>query len=252
MTRTQTVPMKLAWFAATLTLLAPFAQNSAVAQVRFHGEASGASVKVLSWRDIPFRTVVRQEHDFSCGSAALATLLTYHYGRPTTEAEAFKEMFAAGDQAKIQKVGFSLLDMKTFLEHRGVSADGFRIDLDGLAADGRPVIALIDLGAYRHFVVIKGITTDQVLVGDPAAGLKTYSRAQFKKIWSGVSFAIHDKAMPKPAVFNAAAEWRPWAVAPVGDYDPTQPLGRPMADLPLYQISAAQPSLADITAGVRP
>ncbi|RYF14189.1 MAG: peptidase C39, partial [Oxalobacteraceae bacterium] len=31
-----------------------------------------------------FETVVRQQYDFSCGSAALATLLRYHYDDPQT------------------------------------------------------------------------------------------------------------------------------------------------------------------------
>ena len=91
----------------------------ALAQVSFHGEGAGASVKVTSWRDIPFRTVVRQQYDFSCGSAAVATLLTYQYGRKVSEAEVFKAMYAVGDQEKIQKVGFSMLDMKRYLDEHG-------------------------------------------------------------------------------------------------------------------------------------
>ena len=43
------------------------------AQVRTHGEFGGSyTIGVTSWRDIPFRTVVRQQYDYSCGSAAVA------------------------------------------------------------------------------------------------------------------------------------------------------------------------------------
>src|SRR5208283_4171640 len=62
-----------------------------------------------------FRTTWHQQYDFSCGSAAVATLLSFHYGRPTNETTVFKAMFAAGDQARIQVQGFSLLDMKRYL-----------------------------------------------------------------------------------------------------------------------------------------
>ena len=70
-----------------------------------------ARLNVVSYRDIPFRTVVRQRYDFSCGSAALATLLRYHYNRDVGEEQVFRAMYAAGDPCVIQPVGFSLLDM---------------------------------------------------------------------------------------------------------------------------------------------
>jgi predicted double-glycine peptidase len=229
--------LKIAAAALLVLTSAPAVAN---AQVRFHNEAGGATVRVLSWREIPFRTVVRQEHDYSCGSAALATLLTYHYGKPTSEPQAFSAMFSRGDQAKIRKVGFSMLDMKRYLQARGIQADGFRIGLDELAASRWPAIALIDLGAYRHFVVIKGVSKDKVLVGDPAQGLRIYPRAQFMKMWNGISFAIHDTPTALPANFNAPAEWRPWAVAPVGLVESSSPLGRITNEQPYYQITPTQ------------
>ena len=87
-------------------------------------------------------------------SAALATLLTYHYGIRTSETDAFQAVFATGDQEKIKRVGFSMLDMKKYLETRGIRADGFRMTVDDFEEFGAPVIALIDLGSYRHFVVV--------------------------------------------------------------------------------------------------
>ena len=194
-------------------LAASVAAVPAAAQVRFYGEPMTATVQVRSWRDIPFRTVVRQQHDYSCGSAALATLLTYHYGIKTTETDAFKAMYEKGDQAKIQKVGFSMLDMKHYLADHGIVANGYRLTLDEVAKSKTPVIALINLGVYRHFVVIKGVEGDNVLVGDPAAGLKTAPRAAFEKMWNGIALAIEPPA-GRPASFNVASEWSPWSRAP--------------------------------------
>jgi uncharacterized protein len=170
---------------------------------------------IFSYRDIPFRTVIRQQYDFSCGSAALATLLKFHYGKNTNEAEIFQAMYLAGDQEKIQKVGFSLLDMKQYLDRNGFPSDGYRMTLDDVLKTGVPAITVIAIGAYRHFVVIKGVQNDMVLVGDPALGLKTYPKADFEKIWNGIVFMIHKDAVPDPK-FNVVAEWTPWARAPVG------------------------------------
>ena len=115
-----------------------------------------------------FRRTWHQQFDFSCGSAALATLLTFHYDAPIDETSVFKAMFAVGDQPQIRAKGFSLLDMKKFLESRGYKADGVRSSLDTLISVGVPAIALISDHGYRHFVVVKGADHDRVLLGDPA------------------------------------------------------------------------------------
>jgi len=120
---------------------------------------------IVSLKEARFQTVYRQQLDFSCGSAALASLLTFHYERPTTEQQALLAMWEAGDQAKIQRLGFSLLDMKKFLETLGLRSDGFEVPLDNLRKAGIPAIALINTNGYKHFVVIKGVTDDEVLVG---------------------------------------------------------------------------------------
>ena len=106
-------------------------------------EFGGAySVPVKSMKtilaEIKFRTTVRQKFDFSCGSAAVATLLTHHYQRPVTEEEVIKVMYAKGDQAKIQREGFSLLDMKQYLETNGFLADGFEATVDQIIKFGAP------------------------------------------------------------------------------------------------------------------
>lgn len=211
------------------------------AEVRLFGEAGVATVQVMSWRDIPFRTVVRQAHDYSCGSAAVATLLTYSYGRPTSESDVFTRMYALGDQDRIRKVGFSMLDMKRFLEARGLAADGYRLSLDELAALRQPTIALITIGRYRHFIVVKGMTADRVLIGDPALGLRSVAREDFAKLWNGVVLAARDgPGAPEPR-YNQASEWSPWATSPLG------PAAAPHSTFevlrrepPLYQITPVQ------------
>lgn len=212
------------------------------AQVRFHGEAGGTyTVNVISWRDIPFRTVVRQQYDYSCGSAALATLLRFHYGVRVGETEIFRSMFERGDQARIRQVGFSMLDMRSYLEARGFRADGLRLSLDRLAALNMPVIALITRGNYRHFVVIKGVSGNRVLIGDPTFGLQTYSRADFQAVWNGVVLAIRQSpAGTQAPTFNSAEEWRPWAVAPVRMAPQAVSPSDLLREMPeLYQITAA-------------
>jgi predicted double-glycine peptidase len=173
-------------------------------------EGGTANLHVISYAEIPFQTVIHQQYDYSCGSAALATLLTFHYGVRTSEAELFKAMYAAGDQARIQKLGFSLLDMKRYLVAHGFQADGYQLGLNDLVAAATPAIALIQVGSYRHFVVIKGIASGRILVGDPSQGLHVYIATDFAKLWNGVVFMIHPSS-GAPGIFNSASEWRRWA-----------------------------------------
>lgn len=216
----------------------------ASAEVRFHGEAGGHyGVAVMSWRDIPFRTVVRQQYDFSCGSAAVATLLRFHYKRDVTETQAFRLMYDTGDQEKIRTVGFSMLDMKRYLESLGYRADGFRMSLDRLAQMRVPAIALIDRDGYKHFVVVKGVRGDKVLIGDPSRGLEIHSRAAFEGWWNGIALAIRSgPGAQDDLAFNRDEEWRPWASAPVdtiGDRNHPGALTRELP--PLYQITPVSP-----------
>jgi predicted double-glycine peptidase len=218
--------------------------NDSAAEVRFHGEAGVHNrVGVTSWRDIPFRTVVRQQYDYSCGSAALATLMRFHYGVSVGEGEIFRAMFERGDQERIRRVGFSMLDMRSFLETRGFTADGLRLSLDRLATLNAPAIALITHDNYRHFVVVKGISDTHVLVGDPTFGLQTHTREEFEAMWNGVVLAI--RRAPEGAatpVFNQDDEWRPWAVAPLGDVPGPQSPSQLTRDFPeIYQLAPHAP-----------
>ena len=201
------------WKVALVAIVIAAATRPADAQLRIAAEMGGpAEIRVTSYRDIPFRTVVRQEHDYSCGSAAFATLLTFHYGAPRTEAEVFQAMYEAGDKKRIQAQGFSLLEMKLYLDNQGYPSDGFRLTYDRLAGLDAPSIAMIDTGNYRHFVVVKGVANDRILVGDPMLGLRTYRRADFEKIWNGIAFLIRERG--SEASYNDLHEWLPYAPTP--------------------------------------
>lgn len=167
-----------------------------------------------SLKEIRFRSTLRQQYDFSCGSAALATLLTYHYGHAVGEQAVFEQMYLHGNQARIRKEGFSMLDMQRFLAARGFQADGFALPLAKLVEARLPAIVLIADRGYQHFVVVKGAADGRVLIGDPSRGLRALSVAAFEAIWVGrLLFVVH--GYPGSAQFNAVAEWRAAPAAPL-------------------------------------
>lgn len=208
-----TAAIKAALGASLLGLAAP-----ALGEVRLSSEAGGNyRVKVMSWWEIPFRSVVRQQYDFSCGSAAVATLLTHHYRKPTPERVAFAQMWKAGDQPTIRKVGFSMFDMKSYLDSVGLKAAGYRLDEEGLRKLKRPAIVLLDLRGFKHFVVVKGIRGERVLVGDPMLGLNEYALRDFLKVWNGIALIVRPAANDREPLYNLAGDWGPWSKAPMED-----------------------------------
>jgi predicted double-glycine peptidase len=180
--------------------------------------AGGANfrVPVKSMRELRFTSTTRQQYDFSCGSAALATLLTYHYNYPINETTAFQAMWDIGDQAKIRREGFSLLDMQRYLAKIGFKADGFQVPLQKLFDSNMPAIVLISEKGYNHFVVIKGADDGRILLGDPSSGTRAITREHFESIWpTRLLFVIHDA--PVKPTFNTAFDWRAAPRAPLGE-----------------------------------
>lgn len=168
------------------------------------------SVPVASMKSVRYRSTVHQQYDFSCGSAALATLLTHHYGFAVREEDTFTQMFQRGNQQKIKQEGFSLFDIKQFLESHGFQADGFEAKLDALAQAKIPAIVLINERGYNHFVVVKGLRGNRVLIGDPSTGVRSVLREDFERSWANrIVFVIRNHT--DRAVFNREADW---ALAP--------------------------------------
>jgi predicted double-glycine peptidase len=231
-------------FAALLAASASLALPAFAAD--YQQVASGGPntrLHVESMAERKFSTVVRQQYDFSCGSAAIATLLTHHYDRPTTETDAFKAMWEVGDQERIKQLGFSLLEMKRYLESINLKADGFRLTLDRMQEIGVPGIALIEIKGYRHFVVIKGVTPKTVLIGDPSSGVVSRSRKEFEKHWDGTILFVRSEVSRGRANFNKVADW---ALVPSAPYD----RAHDVESLQSLSISQTRPSFSGLNIGV--
>jgi len=200
-----------------LLMLPTFCSNAG--SLNFNGVAGAGNydVPVTSFLERRFKTVYKQQYDFSCGSATLASLLTYHYDDAVDEQSVFVDMYQNGDRQKIQKQGFSLLDIKLYLERHGYRSDGFKIKLDQLITANVPAITIINNNGYMHFVIIKGVNEREVLVGDPAVGIKVMPRDEFEEMWGNrILFLIHDKQDVAARHFQDQQEWALRVKAPLG------------------------------------
>jgi predicted double-glycine peptidase len=138
-----------------------------------------------------FRYIVRQHTVFSCGAAALATLLKYGYDLNVDEATVLAGLMGVANPETVRKQGFSLLDIKHYVDDLGLRGRGYRITETRLLTVRVPTLVLIQTNGYRHFVVLKRIDQGRVEIADPALGNTNMSLAQFMQIWpSRALFAV--------------------------------------------------------------
>jgi uncharacterized protein len=220
--------MKKFWATLAVVLGGLCGQSAEAGSIALPVEIGGAyTVPTTTMREARFSAMIRQQYDFSCGSAALSTLLSFHYRFPVSEQTVFEEMFEHGEQDKIKTEGFSLLDMKRYLEAHGYEADGFEAPLAKLASAGIPAIVLINDNGYNHFVVVKGLRDQRVLIGDPSGGTRAMTQEKFESIWvNQILFIISNHQ--DVAGFNLAADWRVAVRAPLGNGIDHQGIGQSM------------------------
>lgn len=184
----------VSWLAMSLAFGSLFVANhSEAAPIRLGNVVPGTSItkEVQSIRERRFENLIAQETDFSCGAASLATILKYAYGRSDiTEVDVLEGMFEVADQEVAERMGFSLLDLRNYVDSIGLRARGYEIEQDALDAVSIPVIVLLDLSGYQHFVVLKKVSGDRVYIGDPALGNKVMERSEFVEAWNNIIFAV--------------------------------------------------------------
>jgi hypothetical protein len=161
------------------------------------------NVPVRSVVELRFKNMVRQAYDISCGAAAMATILKYYYAEEVTEQQIIAAMLELGDKEKIQKDGFSLLEMKRFAEQRGYVSAGYRIkDVENLSKLKVPVITLVNVRGYAHFVVVKGVAQGQVFLADPAFGNRSRPLESFAGEWNNVVLVVLSEARGGNSAFT--------------------------------------------------
>lgn len=138
-----------------------------------------------------FRGIVKQAYDYSCGSAALTTLLNGYIGEKLTEQETMNGLLRYGEYDRIvERRSFSLLDMKRFVTALGYSSGGFKGQFSDLVKLDKPAIVPIAYAGFKHFVVFKDYQKGRVFVADPALGNLSFSAEHFQEIWDNNTLFI--------------------------------------------------------------
>ncbi len=165
------------------------------------GSGTRIDVPLKSMKDLRDQNLVKQRLDYSCGAAALATILRYGFGDEVTEREILVNLFdllSEDEEGLRRKEGFSLLDLQRVAQARGYKAQGFRLAPEYLPKLGGPVIVFIEPRGYKHFAVLRGARGDRVYLADPSRGNIRMPAYRFLDSWlgengKGIIFVIEPK-----------------------------------------------------------
>lgn len=168
---------------------------------------------VESFRDLRYDKVIGQTSTYTCGAAAVATLLLFFYDAPSSEHEivVLMEGFALerGNESDGSQ-GVTAYDLKRSLASKGLVAAGYHVTLGALEdlflQGGLPVIAHVTC-PNRHFLVVVGVLEGHVLVADPSWGrsIMPVAELETRKGMSGIVLV----PLPRPdAASHARAEQR--------------------------------------------
>lgn len=128
----------------------------------------------LTYREMRYECAVGQTTEYSCGPAAVATLLVIFYGLDVREAEVLRiaeeHDAAAGREPG---AGISAYALKLALASFGVPATGLLVTLQSLSeyfAQGGLPLVLHTTRPRMHYVVAIGVVDGQAVLADPGWG----------------------------------------------------------------------------------
>jgi len=139
-----------------------------------------------NWLSLRRKNVVMQQSDYSCGAAALATLIRYYWGDPITETDLLNTILSVltFDQVKDRiENGLTMTDLRKAAVARGYLASMGRRTLAELTELRVPAVVRIEKNDYEHFVVFRGIVNDRVFLADPMRGNLRIHICEFSQQW---------------------------------------------------------------------
>jgi predicted double-glycine peptidase len=142
---------------------------------------------VESWQGLKRKNVVMQQREYSCGAAALATLLRYYWDDTSaTEAKYLAElakMLTPAETADRITNGLTLTDLRRLAVQTGYLASIGTLTYDKLTESKVPLVLGITVEEYRHFVVYRGTDGEYVYLADPMRGNIRTPVWQFQAQW---------------------------------------------------------------------
>lgn len=146
---------------------------------------------VRSWIDVKNDQLVRQGFDYSCGSAALATLLSHYYDANISERMILESVLAArGINEEASELenqegnnGLSFYDLSQYALTQGFKGVGIALGMEELRKLQIPVIVYVKIRNQEHFTVLKKMDERYAYLADPSFGNIRVNHAKFREMF---------------------------------------------------------------------
>jgi predicted double-glycine peptidase len=173
--------------------------------------------KPLSYLEQKYSVTVPQRFDFTCGAAALATLITHYWDQNTSEAKVLetlhsrysKDTMSSEVWKEMQKKGFSLDDLIWAANKLGFEAQAASLPAEELGKIDGPIIVHVLEAKDSHFTVLRLRAAGWTYLSDPVQGAVTLTNEEFDRKYTGSALAVWKKSSPLP---KAALLGRPYPV----------------------------------------
>ncbi len=128
------------------------------------------------WRPYPF---IQQQSSSDCGAACLA-MISQYWGKRLS-------LNTLRNLARVDRLGASLQGLAAASQTLGYDALPVRASLSKLESYSNPWIAHWQ---GIHYVVVWRVTSDRILIADPAIGKRWLWRSQFADRWTGYALLL--------------------------------------------------------------
>jgi uncharacterized protein len=170
---------------------------------------NGTLQPVVTWKTAMERNIVMQRYDYSCGAAAMATLMNHYFGDSVDERDILRDILAklnTVDSADRKEEGLSLLDLQQFAARRGYQAVGVRLTPEALPQLKGPILVYLETPEYRHFAILRGVREDRVFLADPARGNVRQPMDRFVLEWPGIALVLGKPGFGTPENHDLAID----------------------------------------------
>lgn len=133
----------------------------------------------MSARNRAKTPVILQMEAAECGAAALAIVLGYYGLHLPLE--------RVREDCGVSRDGSRAINILKAARRYGMEAKGLRLDLDDLGMAEKPLILHWN---FDHFVVLEGISGNQVFINDPAMGSRVLGKEELSQAFTGVALEI--------------------------------------------------------------
>lgn len=140
------------------------------------GSAAAPNLKFLSRRQLP---VLLQTEAAECGLACVAMIASF-WGHEIDIAN-MRRRFS------VSLKGSTLKDLMQMAQAMGLQTRPLKLDLEHLDQLKLPCVLHWDM---NHFVVLKSVSSTQLLIHDPSVGARSLGRSEFSTHFTGVALEV--------------------------------------------------------------